>query len=107
MARGVENLDKLRGELDLLQSKLEQLDFEDTNYDVIVARIGDIQKILNADTEAKERKRERVGKIIGGVARVFITGGLYIVGMQIVTKAEEERPLLSKVLNAPQNILKL
>ena len=107
MAKGVENLDKLRGELDLLQSELEQLEFNDDNYDLIVERIGDIQKILNADTEAKERKRERVGKIIGGVARVFITGGLYIVGMEMVTKAEEERPILSKVLNTPSNILKL
>lgn len=107
MAKGVENLDKLRGEFDLLQSELEQLEFEDENYDLIVERIGDIQKILNADTEAKERKRERIGKIVGGVAKVFVTGALYIVGMQIVTKTEEERPLLSKALNVPQNILKL
>ena len=106
MAKG-ENLDLVREELELLQNELSQLQFDDENYDLIVARISDIQKILNADTEMKEKKRERRGKIFGGVAKVFVTGALYIVGMELVTKAEEERPLITKALNTPANILKL
>lgn len=106
MAKG-ENLELVRAELDHLQATLSQMQFDDENYDLIVARISDIQKILNADTELKEKKRERLWKILGGIAKVFVTGGLYIVGTEIVTKAEEERPLITKALNMPKDILKL
>lgn len=107
MKKGIENLERLRAELELLQTELEPISFTDPNYDDLVAKIASIQKVLNADTELKEQKRDRITRIVGGVAKTFAMGTLYLIGMSVVTKTEEERPIISKALNVPQNILKL
>lgn len=102
-----DDLKKLREELELLQTELEQTESSDDQYDKLLGRIGEIQKILNSVEDTRERKRDNIRKVFGGIVKITVTGMLYLIGMDLVTNAEKERPLLSKALNAPKDILKL
>ena len=102
-----DSLRRLKEELEKLQIELEQTDFDDEQYDKLVNRIGEIQKILNATEDTQERKRDNIRKVFGGILKITATGMLYLLGMDLVTNAEKERPLISKALNAPKDILKL
>ena len=103
----MEDLTKLREELELLQKELEQTEFGDEEYDILLSRIGDIQKILNADTELREKKSDNRKKRIGGFLKFLGMGTLYILGTAMTLYAEESRPIITKALNMPKDILKL
>lgn len=103
----MEDLTRLRAELDLLQRELEQTEYGDEEYDVLLSRIGDIQKILNSDTELREKKSDNRKKRIGGFLKFLGMGTLYILGTAMTLHAEESRPIITKALNMPKDILKL
>lgn len=103
----MEDLTKLREELELLQKELEQTEFGDEEYDILLSRIGDIQKILNADTELREKKSDNRKKRVGGVLKFVVMVVAYAGATAATLYAEESRPIITKALNMPKDILKL